>query len=269
MDDLGTENIEKVNKYTTRKDKWKKIHEIAIEYGFKGIQLSNQVYNGELGLSLNDIPGFINDFRLTYHIGSLYNLNSAQDVNVYNKLLKKSLNIADLFGMEDVSFHPPFIGEKLRSKDLSKNYLREILEDWLPKYQNKGIFLSIETHVSTECFIFEGLKDYAKFVASFPGLGVLIDISHNFYDGYSENDIINILNKLKITGLHLSDSIVGAELSEGTHLPIGKGTIDFRKILSYYKDKDIYGALEIKGSSKAIFESSKKLQLYMLENPLS
>lgn|GEM_PF-5758050 len=42
-------------------------------YGFLGIQIS-RMYIKKFGLDLYDIPHFICDYRLIYHIGGLYYL---------------------------------------------------------------------------------------------------------------------------------------------------------------------------------------------------
>ena len=263
MDDIGSDKVEKINKYSNPKDKWRKIDEIALVYGFWGIQISG-MYKKKFGLDLYNIPYFICDYRLTYHIGGLYYLLSEDDVINCNDMIEQSLNIAESYGMEDVSFHPPFIYENIDKRHLSKDYLKKIITKWLPKYKNHGISLSLETHVSPEYFIFKNLDDFAEFASSYPDLGVLIDVSHNFYDGYKENNIIEILGNLKITGLHLSDSLVGVEFEKGTHLPVGKGNIKFQKILQHFKDKDIYGALEIRGNSRDILSSYFNLNKYII-----
>lgn len=94
-----------------------------------------------------------------------------------------------------------------------------------------------------------------------PGLGVLIDVSHNCYDGYSEEEILAVLRPLRIAGLHLSDAVSGINLEKGTHLPIGHGKVDFSKILEpLANDKRLYGALEIKSSYSDIKSSLEKLK---------
>lgn len=104
----------------------------------------------------------MSDFRLTYHLGGLYYLNSDKDLKAYNDLLQEALDIAASSGIEDVSIHPPFIGEDISLRDLSREYFKEIIKEWLLKYKNEGIGLSLETHVSAEYFIFNGLEDYAE-----------------------------------------------------------------------------------------------------------
>ena len=48
----------------------------------------------------------------------------------------------------------------------------------------------------------DGLSDFVKFIDNYPDLGVLIDVSHNYYDGYSEDEIINYLANKNVKALH-------------------------------------------------------------------
>jgi len=69
---------------------------------------------------------------------------------------------------------------------------------------------------------------------------------------------------LKITGLHLSYANANVDFRKGSQLPIGKGNVDFKKIIESFKDRpDIYGALEIKGSSADIINSIRVLSNYL------
>ena len=129
-----------------------------------------------------------------------------------------------------------------------------------------GITLSLETHVSGEYFLFNGLNEFNAFIDNYPEIGVLIDISHNYYDNYIEDDIFNQLSSKNIVGLHISDSIPGIDFEKGTHLAIGDGKINFLKFFDLFKNKPInYGALEIKGSNNGIYNSLEKLNKIVYE----
>jgi sugar phosphate isomerase/epimerase len=267
MDDFGDDYFEEIKTYKNENNKWRKISEIAGNYGFAGIQINPTLYKDKLGLSLRTIPDFLRQFRLTYHMGGISTLINEDDYNKLNCNIAESLEISELYGIEDVSFHPPFINEEteiIRIK--SKQYLEKLIEAWVPKFEHKNISLSLETHVSSKYFCFKGLQDYREFADRMKSLGVLIDISHNFYDKYSVDEIVNTLKGLKITGLHLSDAVTDMEFRNGTHLPVGKGNVDFRKIVQYFNSSpDVYGALEVKGSSEDIFNSVNILNSYSIK----
>lgn len=265
MDDIGDDYIEKVIRTNNEMDKWKLISDVADKYGFSGIQINPSDYQERLGLSLNRFPGFIDKFRLTYHAGGVATLESEDDYNNLNNNISQALDISAEYGAEDVSFHPPLISvENDMIRDKSKRYLSRLIEFLIPKFLEKNITLSLETHVTSKYFVFKGLRDYRNFVSGFKGLGVLIDVSHNFYDKYSVDEILSTLSGLNITGLHLSDAIPDAEFKAGTHLPVGKGEINFLKIIDHFKNiPNVYGALEIKGLSTGILESVNILNSFL------
>jgi len=265
MDDFGDDYVEKITRINSEMDKWKLVSDIADKYGFTGIQINPSDYSKRLGLSLNQIPSFINKYRLTYHIGGIATLESEEDYKNLDNHISEALDISAECGAEDVSFHPPIISDGTEIiRDKSKSYLSRLIESWIPKFIDKNITLSLETHVTSKYFVFKGLRDYSQFVSNFEGLGVLIDVSHNFYDKYSVDEILNTLSILKITGLHLSDAAPDAEFKTGTHLPIGKGDVNFQKVIEHFNNKpNVYGALEIKGSSTEILESVNILNNFL------
>lgn len=255
MDEIGTDNVKRVIQLNQQLDRWKKIDEIASDFGFQGIQFTTNLYEREFGLSLREIPDFMGKYRCTYHIGGVYPLQSAEDIEWLDDMLKNSLEIASIYQMEDVSFHPPLIKvEKERSSTRKRLY--DLVSKWAPKFFEKDITLSIETHISGCYFVFNGFTDYVDFVSSIPGLGVLIDVSHNFNDGFIIEEINSYLESCNITGLHISDAIANVDYKKGTHLPVGDGEIDFKSFIAKYSNNDkIYGALEIIAPSTAIADS--------------
>jgi len=58
-------------------------------------------------------------------------------------------------------------------------------------------------------------------------LGILLDISHNYFDNYSEDGIVKFLGCRNFKALHISDALQNVDIKKGTHLAIGYGSIDF------------------------------------------
>jgi sugar phosphate isomerase/epimerase len=168
---------------------------------------------------------------------------------------------------EDVSIHPGLLANvSLNSSNLpdkspeyrseSKECLKRLLVMWLPRFLDQGITLSLETHVTSAYFVFQGISDFQDFVLGVPGLGEFADISHNSFDCYAVAGLLKYFQPLSITGFHLSDAATEKGFPDGTHLPIGKGHFDFISLISGYKrDNKIYGALEVRGSAQAISDS--------------
>ena len=204
---------------------------------------------------MQKIPDFIGKYRCTYHIGDVYSFQLAEDVKWLNDMLKNSLEIASIYQMEDVSFHPPLIKVEQERRS-TRERLYDHVSKWVPKFFEKDITLSMETHINGCYFVFNGFSDYVDFISSIPGLGVLIDVSHNFNDGFTIEEINLNLESCNITGLHISDAIANVDYKKGTHLPVGDGEIDFKLFIDKYRKNDkIYGALEIIAPSTAIADS--------------
>lgn len=258
MDEFGSEKYNELVTLKVAGEKWKRIHDLALNYGFAGVQINSKVYEQELGLSLLSIPNIFGKFRLSYHVGGVCTLLSAEDMDMLSKSLMYSLQVSQENGVEDVSFHPPIAPEGT-NRNLATANLSRIIDSWLPQFEAARISLSMESHVAIPYFAFHGLEEFHQFVEQYPELGVLIDFSHNCFDGYSAKQVISLLEGTKITGLHLSDAQPGTDFQTGTHLPIGRGVVDFASIVRHFGTQDIFAALEVKGSSGGIETSRNNL----------
>ncbi|MCL2321723.1 MAG: sugar phosphate isomerase/epimerase [Oscillospiraceae bacterium] len=189
MDEIGFENFEKIKKISNESDRWRFIYNIAKNYGFEGIHLTNTLYK-ELNLDLNNIPSYFNEFKLTYHFGGLYKINSIEELQSFDNDLKESFDVAINHNMHDISIHPPYTyGLSLAEKKLCLYFFNEAINKWVKIALQHNISFSLETHVTGEFFLFNGLNQYVQFIDNHSNLGILIDISHNYFDGYSEEDI--------------------------------------------------------------------------------
>ena len=254
---ICNDNEVKINNMTSLSDKWQLIDKIAKNDGYNGIQFSNPFY----GIPIDNLPRYIKNFRLAYHLDYTADFSQDGEVEKYNYIIEKGLHCAVENRMEDVSLHPPIAWHKdHHRRDEFQAIFSSIIETWLPRFDSEGITLSVESHVGGNVFLHNSLEKFAEFIMQYPKLGALIDISHNFNDGLIISDIIKIINNLKITGLHLSDAISSAEVGKGTHLPVGNGEINFSYFLRHFVNCDIYGALEIRATSEIINESLLKLK---------
>ena len=273
MKSIGFDDVETMRHMPADSEKWRFIEKIANEFGFQGIQVTDGSFYGEFGLPLDNLPDCIKSFRLTYHLGEAYDLSDDIEYAKNDSVIESAFRSAVNNGMEDVSIHPPlnpsFVSpdspDLLDRRCKSKNNLTALIEKWLPKFGAEGITFSMEDHVGGNAFLFDGLEKYAEFVRSYPDLGVLTDISHKINDGYSISDIFFILDGLKITGMHLSDAFANIDVRLGTHLPVGKGNIDFAGALRLFRGVDkVYGALEMRAAADEIRSSLSKLMQYSI-----
>jgi len=260
MDEIGFENTEKIKTINSESRRWKFIYDTARLYGFEGIHFTPSLYD-EFCLDLTNIPNYFQEFKLTLHLGGMY-LVPKNRYEEFDRKIETAFYIAAKNKMHDISIHSPYIHNLTQpERELSLELFHEVIEKLLKKSAENGISLSLETHVA-ENVQFNGLGEYSKFIDKHPDLGVLIDISHNYYEPqYSEEEIIKYLGNKNIKGLHISDSLRSVDIKKGTHLAIGEGTINISKLLRYFnKFSNLYGVLEIKASNKDIGQSLEILK---------
>lgn len=262
MDEIGLENNEKILGLKSEVDKWSFIIETAKAYGFEGIHITPSLYKS-FGLDTNNIPLSISEFHLTYHFGGLVNILTESDCSKYEKELDNAFDIANRYNMKDISLHPPVIEgysneEKLKSSEL----FSEIMRKWCAYAKEKNITLSLETHLYEPFFLFGRLEQYIDFYVSQKNMGILIDVSHNYFSGYSEQEIIDTFRNKNVTALHISDALrlKDEDIKFGTHLAIEDGQMDFNKLLSHFTNDNIFAVLEIKSSNAKLKNSLDKLK---------
>jgi sugar phosphate isomerase/epimerase len=119
---------------------------------------------------------------------------------------------------------------------------RYVIETNLDVLKNLGVILCIE---NTGYLGNDLIKDFgalAAFVDKFPKnlVGVAFDIAHaNIMDGVLTG--LRTLTK-RIRHVHLADN---NKLPQNHHMPIGKGSIDFKPIFKTLTSKDLTIILEI------------------------
>jgi len=261
MDEIGFENTEEIRLIQNGSKRWKFIYEVAKEYGFDGIHFTPSLYKG-FNLNLHNTPKYFEEFNLTFHVGGLYKIITDDDFMTFDKNLSDSFEIAIKHGMHDISIHPPDIyGITADERAVCLSLFDKAITKWTKKAKERNISFSLETHVSGEIFLFKGLEEYMLFTDRHPDLGILIDISHNYFDKYSEDEIIKFLGNRNVKALHVSDAIQNVEFRKGTHLSVGEGFVDFKKLLKhFYKIPNVFGALEIKADNQKIQNSLNQLK---------
>ncbi len=78
MDDFGPENFTLLKGMESDAQKWDLICRLAGDAGFDGIQISSTLYERNLGIDVRRIPSEVKHFRLTYHLGGLYDLSTSE-----------------------------------------------------------------------------------------------------------------------------------------------------------------------------------------------
>jgi len=266
---LGFDDEEKIRNIASESDRWQFLYDIAKSYGVEGIQIGSNVgadlYVEEYKLDLNNIPDYFKDLKLTLHLGGHFKFIDEKDCEIFAGTLESAFKVAVKNNFHDISIHPLIIyGFTAAEKDISLKLFHKAISKWEKESLKSNISLSLESHDYGKYFLFDGLHEYAEFIDQHPDLGVLIDISHNYFDNYSEDDIIKILGDKNVKGLHISDAVQNVDVRKGTHLAIGDGTMDFPKLLNHFKNiPNLYGALEIVADNEGIGKSLEKLRNFI------
>jgi sugar phosphate isomerase/epimerase len=73
--------------------------------------------------------------------------------------------------------------------------------------------------------------------------------------------------KHRLAGIHVHDAKLENDFRKATHLPIGRGTIDFRSLIKLLRAVDYKGwlTLEIRGTEKEIVKSKEYLENLIAE----
>jgi sugar phosphate isomerase/epimerase len=139
-----------------------------------------------------------------------------------------ALETASKLGMEKVVLHPPaitglgrFVPKRVRAYGLSS--LREILD----RANGLGMKVCLE-NMFIRAGGFMTPREFEPLFEEFPKLGLTLDVGHAYLAG----GIGNVLEFIRILGsrihhLHVNDN----SGREDNHLPVGAGSIDFRRVI--------------------------------------
>ncbi len=165
-----------------------------------------------------------------------------------------------------VSIHPPFsmtgstISEELRSR--AKTRFLELLSEEVDYASRHHVNVAVESFCYSP-FIFESLNDFAQFISKFPceKLGVLLDMGHVYQMGMSLSETVHLF-KDRLLEVHVHDATLEKDYQKATHLPIGKGSIDFPGFMDLLRltQYDGWLTLEIRGSEKEILQSKEYIE---------
>ncbi|MFA7253648.1 MAG: TIM barrel protein [Patescibacteria group bacterium] len=173
----------------------------------------------------------------------------------FQKQIPKVVNIIDELGGGEVIIHPwnptgrPESSFSVLIQEMA--VARDIFED-------KGIKVYVENNSEKDSILIEP-EEIKEFFGQFPEMELLLDIGHMV-----SFEKTKAIAKVKLPALlHMSDRDLNGPPN---HLPIGKGNIDFKRvigeILPDFQGKII---LEVTESDEAII-NSKKIIEYMLSN---
>lgn len=203
----------------------------------------------------------LESYNLKYSIHAPFmdvNIASLQEQSRINSVdqIKKSIDLANEIDAEAVVVHPglaTFLAKKYFLDDVYKTANKSIKE--IGEYsKDLGILTTIENMPNFESMIYQNIEDLHETVTSLD-MSMTLDIGHGNHVGYSADGMI--FDSIK--HIHIHDNLG----DDDTHLPLGEGNIDLKRIVNTLEDKNYDGIYIIEVND---YDSIKKSYKYMKEN---
>ena len=252
------------------KDELLRLVQKTASLGFKAVQIGPlHDYSRIEGDFLRGILDSLGMAR-SVHVGGLYDARkfavAEEEMDRARRQIRYGIDLSREIGSKLVSIHPPFFASmserdgRLLPKARAR-FLR-LLEDEVNLASRNHIRIVLESFCYLP-FIFEGLNDFARFVSGFPPekLGVLLDAGHVYQMGIDLFEATNLFRD-RLSDVHVHDAKLHRDFRRATHLPLGKGTLDFRDFIEHLQECGYDGwlTLEIQGSEKEIVEGKVYLE---------
>jgi sugar phosphate isomerase/epimerase len=242
----------------------------AASLGFKAVQIGPlrdfvPIESERLRIVLDSLQ-----IERTVHAGEVYDAGkfalTEEEYATAKKRMHYGLTLCRELSSTLVSVHPPFFAtrDKVDDEFLSKARRRffELVKDGVSFAGRNGVKMALESFCYYP-FIFEGLHDFAQFVSKFPSdkFGVLLEVGHLYQMGISLSEAIELF-KHRLVDIHVHDAILDEDFRKATHLPVGRGTINFPILIKLLREAgyDEWLTFEIRGTEKEILESKVYLE---------
>ncbi|WP_299521812.1 sugar phosphate isomerase/epimerase [uncultured Methanobrevibacter sp.] len=225
--------------------------------GFKDDIQTNLEYFEKLGLDYAEIlhqypnhnpdTDIFESYNLKYTIHSpIINLNiaslteSIRQASVFE--IKKSIDFANEIGAELVVVHPgsiPFLGRDFEDKiyELNKQSIKEIGEYG----KDLGVTAAIENMPTFEGYMYTNPYELNELLTDL-NMSMTLDIGHGNHAGYGPEDMY--FDSIKHIHIHDNNG------DDDSHYALGDGSIDLKRIVSTFEDKNYDGIYIIEVNEK-------------------
>jgi sugar phosphate isomerase/epimerase len=243
--------------------------EKAVHLGFRCFQIGSTssfgVIDGDHLRTVLEKYGM----KSNVHVGGLYDAEkfAASELERirFQKDLRFSIELSSEVSSPLVFFHPPFFKSANPDRAVSsraKMLFLKLVQEEAGFAHDIGIKLALESFCYPP-FIFNGLDDFMPFFSNFPLIefGVLLEVGHLYQAGFNLDEAIQTFNR-RLLDVHVHDATGEKDFRKATHLPLGKGTIDFSHLIRMLNRVGYDGwlTLEIRGNEKEIIESRERLE---------
>ena len=242
----------------------------AESLGFAAVEIGplidyDDVCGKRLRITLDDLK-----MQRTVHVGGIFDAEklatSDSEYIEIKKQIENGMALCRAISSTLLSLHPPFsiAGREISEMILSESKMRfhKLLKEETKFASSSGIKIALESFCYPP-FIFDGLNDFANFVSEFPSkqLGILLDAGHVYQIGFDLVEAVRLF-KNRLLAVHVHDATLEKDYRKATHLPIGKGTMNFPALVQLLREAEYGGwlSLEIRGSERDITESKEYLE---------
>ncbi|MGC9345468.1 MAG: sugar phosphate isomerase/epimerase family protein [Candidatus Bathyarchaeales archaeon] len=242
----------------------------AASLGFKAVQIGPlRKFVSIEGERLRRVLDSLNMER-NVHVGGIYNAKkfalTEEEYVTAQKQIHYGITLCKEISSTLVSIHPPLFAarDKVSKELLSKTRTRflKLLKEEVDLASRNHIKIALESFCYRP-FIFESLHEFMQFVSEFPSekLGVLLDIGHVYQIGIDLYEAVHAF-KHRLLDIHVHDATLEKDFRRATHLPIGKGAINFLEFINLLQEIGYDGwlTLEIRGNEREIVESKEYLE---------
>lgn len=241
----------------------------AASLGFEAIQIGPlRNFVPIKGERLRRVVDRLNMER-SVHVGGIYDAKkfalAEGEYTRVQKQIRYGITLSEEISSTLVSIHPPFFATENKMEEelllKAKTRFLQLVKEEVDFASRNHIKILLESFCYHP-FIFEGLHDFAQFVSKFPSdrLGVLLDVGHVYQIGIDLSEAVHMFRH-GLLDIHVHDATLEKDYRRATHLPIGKGTIDFPSLIYLLREVgyDRWLTLEIRGTEREIMESRKHL----------
>jgi len=210
------------------------------------------------------------DMERKVHVGGLYDAEKfAVSEEVWKRVqndLHEGTELSMKVASSLVSIHPPFFRSKsVQDETLlprAKARFLKLVEEEASFAHENGIQIALESFCYSP-FVFNGLQDFMQFVSHFHSseLGILLEVGHLYQARFNLDEAIHTFGH-RILDVHVHDATLHEDYKNATHLPIGRGNVDFANVVASLRKAKYNGwlTLEIHGDESEIIESKKLLE---------
>lgn len=209
------------------------------------------------------------------HLGGIYDAHDFLfGSETYQRALadvEKGVKFCQDIASDLLAFHPPFFKGQVTSSERAvvaskaKDGLRQLINASFKLVLNREVRLALESFCYPP-FIFEGLHDFNSFVSEFSPskLGIVLEVGHLYNKRIDLSETVGLFGN-RLFDVHVHDATWNDDFRKATHLPLGKGDIDFQSVIEMLRGVNYDGwlTLEIRGCISDIVESKKRLEKFI------